>query len=156
MMYVFDTNAFSQLFHSYYRGRFPTLWANFDELVVNGAITSTREVAREIEGDRVKALREWAKSRKELFPSPTSAEAQFVTGIFRVHHFQQIIEKKKLLKGGKNADPFVVARVACLEACVVTMETEPKNGAKIPNIFRHFGITCMSVEGFMEHEAWQF
>ena len=114
MMYVFDTNAFSQLFHSYYRGRFPTLWTNFDELVANGVITSTREVAREIEGDRVKALREWAKSQKELFPSPTAAEAEFVTHIFRIRHFQQIIEQKKLLKGGKNADPFMVARAAGL------------------------------------------
>ena len=99
-MYVFDTNAFSQLFHSYYRGRFPTLWVNFDELVANGVITSTREVAREIEGDRVEALREWARSRKELFPSPTSAEAEFVTRIFRFRHFQQIIEKRSFSRAG--------------------------------------------------------
>ncbi len=57
MTYVFDTNAFSQLFHSYYPGRFPTLWANFDQLIEDGEITSTREVGREIEDDRVAALR---------------------------------------------------------------------------------------------------
>lgn len=50
MSYVFDTNAFSQLFHSYYRNRFPTLWEQFDELIEDGEITSTREVSREIEG----------------------------------------------------------------------------------------------------------
>jgi len=60
-MYVFDTNAFSQLFHSYYPARFPTLWVNFEALLADGEITSTREVGREIEDDRVKALREWAK-----------------------------------------------------------------------------------------------
>ena len=29
LSYVFDTNAFSQLFHSYYRDQFPTLWRRF-------------------------------------------------------------------------------------------------------------------------------
>ena len=63
MSYVFDTNAFSQLFHSFYRNRFPTLWGQFDELIANGDITSTREVAREIAGDRVAALRDWAANQ---------------------------------------------------------------------------------------------
>jgi len=76
LSYVFDTNAFSQLFHSYYRNRFPTLWEQFDELVENGEITSTREVAREIEGDRVVALREWAANQRSLFPMPDADEAR--------------------------------------------------------------------------------
>ena len=156
MTYVFDTNAFSHLFHSYYRSRFPTLWANFDDLITDGLITSTREVAREIKDDRVKVLRDWAKEQKELFPTPTAAEAQFVVGIFAVPHFQQIIEKKKLLKGGKNADPFVIARAAVLEAAVVTMESDSPNAARIPNICRHFKIECMSLEDFMENEDWKF
>jgi hypothetical protein len=29
-----------------------------------------------------------------------------------VRHFQQNIEQQKLLKGGKNAEPFVIARAA--------------------------------------------
>lgn len=156
MTYVFDTNAFSQLFHSFYRSRFPSLWAHFDELIENGSITSTREVYREIEDDRVQSLREWAKDNKELFPTPTAAEASFVAQIFAAKHFQQMIEQKKLLKGGKNADPFVIARAKVLEGTVVTMEAEPKNGARIPNICRRFGIPCFSLEAFMEEEDWQF
>lgn len=156
MTYVFDTNAFSQLFHSYYRGRFPSLWAHFDELIRNGSITSTREVYSEIEDDRVQALRAWAKNNKELFPVPTAAEGTFLTRIFAVRHFQQIIEQKKLLKGGKNADPFVIARASVNNWAVVTMESEPKGGARIPNICRYFDIPCLSLEGFMEAENWEF
>lgn len=156
MSYVFDTNAFSQLFHSYYRNRFPTLWEQFDELVENGEITSTREVAREIEGDRVVALREWATGQRDLFPTPNAAEAAFVGQIFAVPHFLQIIERKKLLKGGLNADPFIIARAHVTGGTVVTLEGEPPNGAKIPNICRHFGIPCVSLEGFMEEEDWTF
>jgi Domain of unknown function (DUF4411) len=156
MAYVFDTNAFSQLFHSYYRNRFPTLWQNFDDLITDGSITSTREAFREIEDDRVVALREWAPNHRELFPAPTAEEAAFVARIFAVGHFQQVIEQKKLYKGGKNADPFIIARAAVTGGTVVTMESEPKNGAKIPNICRHFSIPCLSLEGFMEEEGWQF
>jgi hypothetical protein len=73
-MYVFDTNAFSQLFRSFYRNRFPTLWASFDTLVTGGNITSTREVFREIDDDRVVALRDWANNHRELFPAPISSQ----------------------------------------------------------------------------------
>lgn len=156
MTYVLDTNAFSQLFHSYYRARFPTLWQHFDELIENGSITSTREVYREIEDDRVESLRDWANENRSIFPTPTAAETGFIVQIFSVRHFQQVIEQKKLYKGGKNADPFIVARAASLDGTVVTMEGEPKNGAKIPNICRHFEIPCLSLEGFMEQEDWRF
>ena len=155
-MYVFDTNAFSQLFRSYYPSRFPTLWEYFDELINSNKITSTKEVAREIEDGSVELLRKWAKNHKSIFPTPSYQEAQFVTKIFSVSHFRQIIEKRKILKGGKNADPFIVARGAILNATVVTMESEPKNGAKIPNICRHFNIKFTNLEGFMEMEGWVF
>jgi hypothetical protein len=156
LSYVFDTNAFSQLFHSYYRNRFPTLWEQFDELIESGEITSTREVYREIEGDRVATLRDWAAVQRDLFLAPNAAEAGFVGQIFAVPHFLQIIERKKLLMGGLNADPFIIARAHAIGATVVTLEGEPANGAKIPNICRHFGIQCMSLEGFMEAEDWTF
>lgn len=156
MSYVFDTNAFSQLFHSYYRNRFPTLWQQFDTLLAEGGITSTREVAREIEGDRVVALREWAANQRDLFPTPNADEARFVAHIFAVPHFLQIIERKKLLKGGLNADPFVIARAQSIGGTVVTLEGAPLNGAKIPNICQHFQIPCLSLEGFMEAEDWTF
>ena len=156
MSYVFDTNAFSQLFHSSCRNRFPTLRAQFDELIENGEITSTREVAREIEGDRVVALRQWAANQRDLFPTPNAVEAGFVRQIFAVPHFLQIIERKKLLKGGLNADPFIIARTQAIDGTVVTLEGEPRNGAKIPNICRYFRIPCLSLEGFMEAENWTF
>ena len=155
-MYVLDTNAFSQLFRSYYPARFPTLWRNFSSLLNNGEITSTREVRREIEGGPVLALRDWVRQHPELFPAPTAAEGRYVSRIFAVSHFQQVIEQKKLLRGGKNADPFVIARAAVFEATVVTMEQKPRNGARIPNICEYFGIACTSLEGFMEMEGWQF
>jgi hypothetical protein len=154
--YVFDTSPFSGLFRNYYRNVFRSLWQGFDALIDAGQILSTREVIREINGGPVESLRLWAADHKSLFPIPTPAEGAFVARIFRVRHFQNNIELKKLLKGGLVADPFVVARAAVAEATVVTMETLKPNAADIPNICEHFQIPCITLEQFMETEGWSF
>jgi len=66
------------------------------------------------------------------------------------------VERRKLEKGGLNADPFVVARAAVEPATVVSMEKIKPNGAKIPNICEHFNVPCIDLEAFMEIENWQF
>ena len=97
---------FCQLFDSYYPSRFPTLWEQYDELVANDNITSTREVRREIENHRVSTLRDRTNENREVFPAPNADEALVVNRIFSVANFQQVIERRKLQKGGLNADPF--------------------------------------------------
>ena len=155
-MYVFDNSPLSVLFKNYYRGRFPTLWRNFDNLVASGGIVSTREVHREIEDSSLSELRDWANNNQSLFAVPTAAEGAFVGKIYSVTHFQQNIELQKLLKGGRNADPFVIAKAATDGKTVVTMEILKPNAAKIPSICKHFQVPCMTLEEFMEAEGWQF
>ena len=155
-MYVFDNSPLSVLFRNYYRGRFPTLWERFDGLIDEGRIVSTREVLREAEDSSLDNLRDWAAANQAVFHTPIAAEGAFVTGIYAVPHFQQNIEQKKLLKGGRNADPFVISKAAVEGRTVVTMEQFKENGAKIPNICAHFDIECLSLEVFMEREGWQF
>jgi hypothetical protein len=155
-MYVFDTSPLSSLFKNYYRGRFPSLWDRFDGLVADGRIVSTREVMRECTDGPVESLRDWAGQHQEFFQVPLAAEGVFVAKIYGVAHFQQNIEQRKLLRGGRNADPFVIARATTDGRSVVTMEEFKPNGAKIPNICDHFGIGCLSLEEFMEREGWQF
>jgi hypothetical protein len=101
-------------------------------------------------------LREWAAQNHHLFATPKAAEGAFVAKIYSVVHFQQNIELQKILKGGNNADPFVIAKAACENRTVVTMETLKPNGVKIPNICKHFGVKCLSLEEFMDEEGWQF
>lgn len=128
----------------------------FDDLVATGRIVSTREVLREIEDGATESLRDWAAQNQQLFTVPTAAEGAFVTRIYANPHFQQNIEQQKILKGGKNADPFVIAKAFVVQGTVVTMELFKPNGAKIPNICRHFNIQCVTLEEFMEQEGWQF
>ena len=51
--------------------------------------------------------------------------------IFAVSHFQNNIEMKKLLRGGRVADPFLVARAKTTGSTLVTMETLKPNAADI-------------------------
>lgn len=156
MTYVFDNSPLSALFRNYYRRRFPSLWRRFDDLVIDGNIVSTREVRRELEDGPDESLREWVAQNRELFTIPNAEEGAFVARIYVVPHFQQNIELQKLLRGGRNADPFVIAKAALTEGTVVTMERIRPNAAKIPNICDHFGIPCMTLEEFMESEGWEF
>ena len=157
MKYVFDTSAFVVLFRNYYQGRFPTLWKKFDRLIKSGRIISTREVKREIK-DQVDGLSKWADS-VSIFPAPTAKVAGYVSNLFLVKHFQGNVGLGKMLRGGKVADPFVVAMAASLSpehGAVVTLEKRKPNAPMIPNMCDHFGIRCMDLEGFMEEEGWKF
>ena len=160
-VYVFDTSSFSQLFGSYYRSVFSTLWALFDEMVLTGRLVTVREVKNEIErypGTKLETLTEWCASHRELFTTPTLQEQRYVADIFRHSHFRQLVTQKARLKGMPVADPFVVAkaRLIGVGGCVVTEEVHKPNAAKIPNVCEHFGVDCTNLEGFMERERWQF
>ena len=156
MSYVFDNGPFSTLFRNFYRRTFRSLWERVDALVENDSILSTLEVLREIEDSSDVSLRDWAQQHRNIFTTPTPPEGLFVVKIYSIGHFQHNIERQKLLKGGKMADPFVIAKAAVQGHDVVTMEKFRANGAKIPNICSHFNVPCLSLEDFMEREGWEF
>ena len=155
MSYVLDSSLIIQLHKHYYRESFPSMWKLFDEMVGARAFTSTREVFRELE-DSGDAAAKWAEANKGLFATPNAAEGTFVAGIYAVPHFQANIERQKLLKGGKNADPFVIARAHAVRGTVLTMEQLKPHAAKIPNICDHFKVPCLDLRGFMLAEGWKF
>jgi Domain of unknown function (DUF4411) len=155
-MYVFDTSSFRELFH-FYPQRFPTLWRSFENLVENGLILSVKEVLQEMNFSGAEHLdTKWAKNHRKIFREPGLEEARFISEIFKIDHFQQSLEQKKLLKGGYFADPFVIASAKINSATVVTQEKVKPNGTKIPNICDRFGIPYSNLEGFMEAEQWEF
>lgn len=155
-MYVLDTNVISSLHKNYYRKRFVSLWKEFDQLVAEGQITSTREVLHELGDGSPGADLEWAKANPKLFATPDAKEGAFVAKIYAFTHFQTNIEKQKLYKGGRNADAFIVARASAIGGTVVTLERLKPNAVRVPNICAHFKIPYLDLEGFMEKEGWEF
>lgn len=155
MIYALDYSFIIQLHKHYYRESFPSMWRLFDDMVSANAFTSTREVFRELE-DSGDAAAKWAEANSVLFTTRNAVEGAFVAGIYAVPHFQANIEKQKLLKGGKNADPFVIARAHAVRGTVLTMEQLKPHAAKIPNICRHFKIQSLDLRNFMLAEGWKF
>lgn len=156
MSYVFDNGPISTLFRNFYPTVFETLWENFEELIAVEAIVSVREVARELADYSHEGCRDWVAANGGIFHPPTKAEAAFITQIYTVQHFQQNIEAQKLLKGGRMADPFVIAKAAVEGKTVVTTELFKPNATKIPNICQHFGVQFLTLQEFMETEGWKF
>lgn len=156
MLYVFDTNSLRVL-SNYYPARFPTFWQQFDAAVAAKEIASVREVFKELEVQLPDTwFLDWCKRHKGLFTPASPAETAFVAKIFAVRHFQALVGEKQRLRGSPVADPFIIACAAVANGTVVTEETLPPNGAKIPNVCKHFGVKCTNVEGFLEEMAWQF
>jgi len=155
--YVFDTNSLSAIIKHYFPSGFPSFWDKFRSSVEKVQIISVREVKRELadrfSDDQISHL---ITGNKEFFELPTNEELAFITEIYRVPHFQQNMESKKILSGGSFADPFVIAKGKITSRTVVTEEIIKPNGAKIPNICSHFSIPSTNFEGFLTQESWRF
>jgi len=157
MIYVFDNNSLSNILNHYYTERFPSFWEKYDKIVEAVNLLSVREVRNELtlkfDDDKIDRL---AKMNDKFFTSPTPEELSFITQIYSVKHFQQNLDKKKILSGGFFADPFVIAKAWKEQGTVVTEEDKKPNAAKIPNICDHFGIHCINLEGFLTEMDWKF
>lgn len=157
MKYVFDTGAFIVL-KNYYPTTFTTLWGRIDALAANGTIVSVREVFNELHNyNDVDFIQDWAKQHKAIFAKPSNDELLVVQQILAIPHFQTLIGNKAILKGTPVADPFVVAASKVIKnATVVTQERLKPQAAKVPNVCKHFGVPCIDLETFMEHQGWTF
>ena len=157
MTYVFDTNSLSNILNHYYPDRFPSFWARYATAANSGMLLSVSEVrhelARRFEASEIARLTQQSRG---FFRDPTAPELDFVRRIYSVRHFQQNLDKKKLLVGGPFADPFLIASASVLRGTVVTEEELKKNGARIPNICEHFQVKWLSLEGFLCAEDWVF
>ena len=155
MIYVVDTNSFREL-ERYYIDIFPTFWGLFQTEVDAGRVCSVREVWRELEACPETNVIEWAKRNQAIFKPPSPSESKFVGEIFSVPHFQQLISAKAQTTGQPVADPFLIAAARECGGTVVTQERIKPNAAKIPNVCGHFGISCITFEGFLKSQGWSF
>jgi hypothetical protein len=155
-LYVFDTNSIS-VFGNYYPDSFPSFWEHLSALVEAGGFVSCREVRKELERrSPSQHVNDWVDGHVYLFSEPSVEEMHFVAAIFKVKHFRQLISQKRQLTGAPVADPFIVARGAVRNGCVVTEEARKPNAAKVPNVCDHFGVACTTVQGFLGELGWQF
>lgn len=155
MIYVFDTNSFSEL-NAYYPDIFKAFWQRFDGMVAAGKVISTREVQTELQRSGLDHVVKWAKANSAVFTMPGGKETAFVGTIFTVPHFRTLIDQKAQQRGTPVADPFVIACACARGGTVVTQEKLKPNAAKIPNVCQHFKVPCTDLQGFMHAQGWSF
>ena len=163
--YVSDTGLF-RISRDYYSSVFPSFWTAMEQLIQDGAVSSVDQVYDELVAYRGKQhdLLDFLRNHKSTFTQPSHAEGLKVREIFSVSEFQKILNKKKQLKGGPFADPFVIAKAMVEGSVVVTGELptgKDKSGniqghPKIPNICEYFDVRCITPREFMEEQGWQF
>ncbi len=126
-------------------------------ILQDNRVISVREARFELElrFDKI-IINRLMQHNPDFFEDPSVEELSFITQIYAIPHFQQNLDRKKLLHGGYFADPFIIAKAKIKEAIVVTEEEGPQNGARIPNICERFGINCVKLEGFLINEGWIF
>ena len=155
MIYVFDTNTFSEM-SPYFPDVFKAFWSAFENAVAGGEVTSTREVFRELKNGPQNQVFEWCGRNAFVFPAPDAQETAFVAKIFALPQFRQLIGQKQTLRGTPVADPFIIARAAVLGGTVVSEESPVKGKINIPAACGHFGLPCMKLGGFMRARGWTF
>jgi hypothetical protein len=155
-VYVIDTSSFIVMGH-YFPERFPSFWVHLNTLADQNRMLSVSEVWKELENRSTRPhLANWLATRRALFSPPTPEEMVFVRSIFAVPRFQCLVKKKSILEGSPVADPWIIARAATRKACVVSEEGDPANAIRIPTVCRHFNVECLTLEGMMEREGWQY
>ena len=155
-VYVIDTSSFVVV-ENYYPDRFPTFWQNLTALAADKRLHSVSEVFKEIVHKHTREfLANWVQERTKLFSVPDAKETEFVSKIFAVPAFQALVDQKKRLKGAAVADPWVIARAACIGATVVAEESRETTKVRIPKVCSHFDVPCVSMQGLMAKEGWKF
>jgi len=157
LIFVFDTNSLSNILRNYFPETFSSFWRQFGALIENKAITSVREVKGELEEKFDKTLiGRFEIYCPDFFTIPSLEELRFIPQIYAIKHFQQNLDRKKILKGGNFADPFVIAKAKIIKGIVVTEETFKEHAAKIPNICHHFNVGYLNLENFLKTQKWNY
>lgn len=152
MIYVVDTGVLRELFAHIKRSVFPEIWEALEKMIDDGQVQFVKESYKEmtLQFSKDGNVIAWLNKYKGTFHTASSTEADIVSQIYAVKHFQNNISEKAIREGRPVADAFIVARAKMLSATVVTREKNTPNAARIPNICDHFDVLHTGEEVFQK------
>ena len=149
--FILDTNVFRFLFTMYYEESSPEIFKGFRKLLSEGNIISVKEVKEELKTQNIDECEELLNQEKKIFETPTAEEIMIVRDIFSKPIYKNSVKEKTIREGRHFADPFLVAKGACIEnGIVVTTEKPDTNPGKIPNVCETYGVKHLSFQDFMK------
>lgn len=153
VIYCADTNVFIDAWVRMYPiDVIPTLWRNFERLILEKRLIAPYEVKRELE-KKTDPLLEWVKEQEGLFQPDDEDVQQILREV--MSRFPLLVESKKNRSG---ADPWVIALAKARKATVLTQEAfSTKDGRpRIPNVCEAFEVPCISLLNLIRRERWTF
>lgn len=150
--YVIDTGALIDLWRRRYpRDVFRTLWDKVDEIIRAGELIAPEEVLGELQRQRDE-LAAWAKKQK-CFLDLDLEQLKYVKNVMA--KFQSLVDARST---DPNADPFVIALAYAKGWPVISSENPGGKGTrkKIPDVYAHYGVKCLSLLDFFRDKQWNF
>jgi hypothetical protein len=162
-VYCMDSSSLIELHQRYPEAHFAGLWGKMSGLAKEARLVSVQEVYNEIAHYK-DALYRWAKRQKANFKKIDAVQLSIVLEITKV--FPSLVDQNKEIP---DADPFIIALVLAKQRAgqirmlqeeyfLVTEEipTRNPNRVKIPDVCRHYGITCFGILEVIKREGWVF
>jgi hypothetical protein len=160
MIYVIDTDSFIALRRIYSPRHFESLWHDIEVLIAKDHLISTRINYEELKITDDSLYNEWKIKHREMFIEIDESIQGKVTEILSI--FSDLIDVDN---DKEQADPYVIAAALVKEGTVISEETalsrqamaDPKRKSKmkIPNVCAHFGVPCMNIVQFINHDEWR-
>jgi hypothetical protein len=151
--YSIDTSSLIWAWRfAYPRERFPSVWAQIENLILSEDLKASPMVLIELERQD-DDLHAWAEAKPQMFVDLDDPQQQEVREIMETN--------TGIVQPGEdrvNADPFVIALARCRGLVVVSEERRSgnPNTPKIPNVCAARGVRCVNLLGLMADLGWTF
>lgn len=148
--YCIDTSALIDLKRHYPRNEpaFKAIWDEIETLIAEGNMLTVKIVEKEIEKYQGKndPLKKWIQKHKTKFIVPIDADIWNV-GTEIISKYPELLDKKKMMNGDEEADPFLIA-LAYVKGCTIITQESKTNPIKIPTIASKYDIKCINLFEF--------
>jgi len=161
-IYCIDTSSLIEMKNKYPKDLkiFEKVWANMENLIIQGRLIAPVDVMREIEqGDD--ELKKWAKEKaKKIFVKPNKKQSNIVAKILEQYSFLANPSKP-----GPNADPWIIAlakakneeeseKLFPQKKYIVVTEESKSRQDRIPFVCKAYNIECINLIELFKREGW--
>ena len=160
---ILDTSTISQIFSAFSHQHFPTFWARFDQLVLDGCAESIRAVRDELTvlAKVSGAVTYLENLNTQFFAAPTPQEQALAQAMFNDPRLATAANRwrTKTAKGTVDADPYLIAKglASPIATIVVTEETQDMTRtASIFYVCHYYGVDCLNHRQMMSRLGWVF
>lgn len=155
---MYDTSALIDLRRHYPRNEaaFKAIWEEIETLIAEGNMFTAKIVEKEIAKYQGKDdfLIKWISKHKKRLIYPMDSEI-WGQGTKIIEKHPELLDRKKMMNGDEEADPFLIA-LAYVKGCTIITQESKEKPNKIPVIANHYQIKCINLFEFFNERGLAF